>query len=64
MGYDLQQIVQWQAEIADGHTTVNVLNDIAKAVSNFSNQTNKLSTYLQANEDAIYQNELALGRSA
>ena len=63
MGYDLQQIVQWQAEIADGYTTVNVLNDIAEAVSNFSNQTDKLSTYLQANEDAIYQNELALGRS-
>ena len=63
MGYSLEKIAQWKAEIDDGHTTTGVLGEIAAAVGDFSNQTNKLSTYLQANQDAIYQNQLAIARS-
>ena len=63
MGYSLEKIIQWKAEIDDGHTTVAVLEDIAAAVGEYGNQTDKLSTYLQANQDAIYQNQLAIARS-
>jgi hypothetical protein len=29
MGYSLEKIVQWKAELSDGNVTVGMLNDIA-----------------------------------
>ena len=62
-GYSLEQIVQWQAELSDGHVMASTLEDIAAAVGEVGDQTDRFSTYLQANQDAIYQNQLAIARS-
>ena len=62
-GYSLEQIVQWQAELSDGHVMASTLEDIAAALGEVEDQTDRFSTYLQANQDAIYQNQLAIARS-
>lgn len=63
VGYNTEQIAKWKAELSDGDAVVSTYVDIANAVKDYSNQTDKLSTYLQANQDAIYQNQLAIARS-
>lgn len=63
-GYDLDKIIQWKAELSDGSVAVNTLNDIAAAVQDTGNKTEEFNTYLEANRDAIYQNQLAWARSA
>ena len=55
-GYSLEQIIQWQAELSDGHVMASTLEDIAAALGEVGDQTDRFSTYLQANQDAIYQN--------
>ena len=62
-GYSLEQIIQWQAELSDSHVMASTLEDIAAALGEVGDQTDRFSTYLQANQDAIYQNQLAIARS-
>ncbi|MEE3324401.1 MAG: hypothetical protein VZR33_03625 [Methanosphaera sp.] len=63
-GYDINEIIKWQAELSDDNVMASTLRDISAAMEDASDQTDKFSIYLEANRDALYQNELAIGRSA
>lgn len=62
-GYDSDQLAAWREDLADGGTTVNVLEDIAKAVDSTANSFNNLGTEAERNEALIQgmMNEIALG---
>lgn len=61
-GYDSDQLAEWRKDLADGGTTVNVLEDIANAVDSTADSFNNLGTEASENEALIQgmMNELAL----
>ena len=63
-GHDISDIVEWKALIQDGDTTVKVVQDIANAVDDYTNQVEKLGEKQKSNNDYMYQNQLALGKTA
>lgn len=67
-GYNLEKIIAWKAELgSDTETwsmTTSALNDIAEAMESVGDQTGNFTKFLSANEIAIYQNQLAIARSA
>lgn len=63
-GHDVAEIAGWQAQISDGEVTTRVIHEIASAVDDYTNQINKLTQAQKINKDAIYQNQLALGKTA
>ena len=61
-GYDSEQLATWRQDLADGGTTVSVLEDIANAVDNTADSFSALGAEAAENEALIQgmMNELAL----
>lgn len=61
-GYDSDQLAAWREDLADGGTTVNVLEDIANAVNSTADSFNNLGAEAESNKALIQgmMNEIAL----
>lgn len=63
MGYDAEQIAKWNEDLADGQTTVQTLQEIADATAQYRTELNGLNEQIFANEQAIFNQEVALATS-
>lgn len=63
-GHDVAQIAGWQALLSDGQASISTIREIAKAVSDYTNQTEKLTQRQKENKDAMLMNEIAIGKTA
>lgn len=63
MGYDAEQIARWNEDLADGSTSVETLQEIANAVAEYRGELGNLDQAIAANEQAIFNQEVAIATS-
>lgn len=63
VGYDAEQLAKWKEDLSDGTASVETLQAMADAVAEYRGELGNLDQAIAANEQAIFNQEVAIATS-